>query len=184
MKRIFVCVTVIALSLVTPGFPEGTKQFRNRNMEAKRSEVQWVNVQPPKSETRTIETQGQWREVYFRGVAADGSHFEWGFTTNYDGKDSAIPVWERRMGRCRGPHTRGREHDEGDNQEGRQTDPENDAVVSSDGKVTILTSKGTNAQGHATSSTTVLTSSKFVRTHSGDQPRSQATDFGARGVNS
>ena len=44
----------------------------------------------PKSLTRTVTAEGQGLKYSFEGEAADGSKISWGFTTNLDGKDSAI----------------------------------------------------------------------------------------------
>jgi hypothetical protein len=157
MKRIFVCVTVIALSLVTPGFLRAQSNSAIGTWKLNVAKSKWVNVQPPKSETRTIETQGNGAKYTFEGVAADGSHFEWGFTTNYDGKDSAISGVGAPNGGDAEALTRvDANTTKATTKKGAKLIQRTTAVVSSDGKVTILTSKGTNAQGHATSSTTVF----------------------------
>jgi hypothetical protein len=44
----------------------------------------------PKSLTRTVTAEGQGLKYSFEGEAADGSKISYGFTTNLDGKDSAI----------------------------------------------------------------------------------------------
>jgi hypothetical protein len=46
--------------------------------------------QQPKSQTRTVEPQGDGAKVTFEGVAADGSRMSYSYTTNYDGKDSQV----------------------------------------------------------------------------------------------
>jgi len=53
-------------------------------------------AQPPKSETETAEAQGDGStKLSYEGVAADGSPFAFSFATNYDGKDSRFPEWDR-----------------------------------------------------------------------------------------
>ncbi len=44
----------------------------------------------PKSMTRTIDSQGAGAKYSFEGVGADGASIAYSFSTNYDGKDSAI----------------------------------------------------------------------------------------------
>ena len=44
----------------------------------------------PKSMTRTIVAQGAGASYSFEGVGADGASIAYSFSTNYDGKDSAI----------------------------------------------------------------------------------------------
>ena len=44
----------------------------------------------PKSLTRTIVAEGSGAKYTFEGVRADGSSYTYGFSTNYDGKDSPI----------------------------------------------------------------------------------------------
>ena len=44
----------------------------------------------PKSLTRTVVAQGSGAKYSFEGVGADGSSYAYSFSTNYDGKDSAI----------------------------------------------------------------------------------------------
>lgn len=44
----------------------------------------------PKSQTRTVVTQGDGAKYSFEGVAADGSTVSYSFSTNYDGKESTV----------------------------------------------------------------------------------------------
>jgi len=50
----------------------------------------YEGTQAPKSLTRTVTAEGQGLKYSFEGEAADGSKISFGFTTNLDGKDSAI----------------------------------------------------------------------------------------------
>jgi hypothetical protein len=117
----------------------------------------WVNVQPPKSETRTIEAQGNAAKYTFEGIAADGSHFAWSFTTNYDGTASAISGVGGPNGADTDALTRADANTtKAVSKKGGKVVQTTTAVVSKDGMVTTLTPKGTNAQGQPTSSTTVF----------------------------
>jgi hypothetical protein len=157
MKRFFMFVSVIALSLVTPGLLMAQSNSALGIWKLNVSKSKWVNVQPPKSETRTIEAQGDGAKYTFEGVNADGSHFAWGFITNYDGKDSAISG----AGAPNGGDTEALTRVDANTtkatiKKGGKVVQRTTAVVSKDGKVAILTSKGTNAEGQPTSSTTVF----------------------------
>ena len=44
----------------------------------------------PKSQTRTVVTEGEGAKYSFEGVRADGTPFSYSFTVNYDGKDYPI----------------------------------------------------------------------------------------------
>jgi hypothetical protein len=157
MKRSFACVAVIALSLVTSGLLMAQSNSAIGTWKLNVAKSKWVNVEAPKSETRTIEAQGNGAKYTFEGIAADGSHFAWSFTTNYDGKESAISG----VGGPNGADTDALTRVDANttkavSKKGSKVVQTTTAVVSKDGMVTTLTSKGTNAQGQPTSSTTVF----------------------------
>ena len=157
MKRVYVFVTVIALSLVTSGLLMAQSNSALGTWKLNLAKSKFVNVQAPKSETRTIEAQGNGAKYSFDGVAADGSHFAWSFTTNYDGKESAISG----VGAPNGGDTEALTRVDANTtkattKKGGKVVQTTTAVVSSDGKVTTLTSKGINAQGQPTSTTTIF----------------------------
>jgi hypothetical protein len=157
MKRFFVIVTVVALSLIASVLLQAQSKSQMGTWKLNVAKSKWVNLQAPKSETRTVEAQGDGAKYSFEGVAADGSHFAWGFTTNYDGKASAISG----VGGPNGADTEALSRVDANtttakSMENGKVVQTTTAVVSRDGKVTTLTSKGTNAQGQPTSSTTVF----------------------------
>jgi hypothetical protein len=157
MKRSFACVAVIALSLVTSGLLMAQSNSAIGTWKLNVAKSKWVNVEAPKSETRTIEAQGNGAKYTFEGIAADGSHFAWSFTTNYDGKESAISG----VGGPNGADTDALTRVDANttkavSKKGSKVVQTTTAVVSKDGMVTTLTSKGTNEQGQPTSSTTVF----------------------------
>ncbi len=116
----------------------------------------YVNRQAPKSETRTIEAQGDGVKVSMDGVAGDGSRIAYSYTTNYDGKDSPYSG----VGTPNGADTVATKRVDANTtaliqkkagkvvQTGR-------FVVSKDVKVMTFTAKGTNEQGQPTSATVV-----------------------------
>jgi hypothetical protein len=157
MKRFFVFATVAALSLVASGLLLAQTNSALGTWKLNVAKSTFVNVQAPKSETRTIVAQGNGAKYTFEGIAADGSKIAWSFTTNYDGKDSPISG----AGAPNGGDTEALKRVDanttvGTTKKGGKVVQTTTAVVSSDGKVTTLTSKGTNAQGQPTSSTTVF----------------------------
>jgi hypothetical protein len=157
MKRIFVFVAVIALSLVVSGplLAQSSPQIGTWRLNLAKSK--FVNTQAPTSETRTLEAQGDRVKYTFEGIAGDGSHFAWGFTTNYDGKDVAISGTGAPNGADAEAITRVDANTfKSAMKKGGKVVQRTTAVVSNDGKVTTLTTKGTNAQGQPVSSTTVF----------------------------
>jgi hypothetical protein len=157
MKRYFVFVTVVVLSLVASGvlLAQGNSQIGVWKLDVAKSK--YVNSQAPKSETRTVEAQGDGAKYTFEGVAADGSRLAYSFTTNYDGKDSAIsgvgfPDGADTIAVVRVNANTSTATAKKAGKVVRTTK----TVISKDGMVTTLTAKGTNAQGQPTSMTAVF----------------------------
>jgi len=130
--------------VLAQGNPEGTWKLNVASSK-------YIGQQAPKNETRTYEISYAGVKVSVNRVAGDGSLIIWSYTTEYDGKDS--------------PYS-----GVGSTAEGVGTPNEADAiavkrvdagqvvlteriVVSSDGKVMTITSKGTNEQGRPNSAT-------------------------------
>jgi hypothetical protein len=156
MKRMFVFVTLIALSLVASGALLAQSNSAIGAWKLNVAKSKYVNTQAPKSETRTVEAQGNGAKYTFEGVAGDGSQIALSFTKNYDGKDSAISG----VGAPNGGDTDALKRVDANTIRGTMKKSgkvvqRTTAVVSNDGKVTAITSTGTNAQGQPTSSTTV-----------------------------
>jgi hypothetical protein len=156
MKRVLVLAAVVALSLVTSGVLLAQSSPLVGTWKLNLAKSKYVNAPAPKSQTRTVEAQGKGAKFSFDGVAGDGSRVAYSFTTNYDGKDSAIsgvgaPGGEdaiavtlvdakttTSIGKKAGKVIR-----------------TNRTVVSKDGKVTTTTAKGTDEQGKPISTTSV-----------------------------
>jgi hypothetical protein len=156
MKRNFVFVTVVVLSLVSSGLllAQTIPQAGTWKLNAAKSK--YVNAQAPKSETRTVEPQGDGAKYSFDGVAADGSRIAYSFTTNYDGKDSPISG----VGAAFGADTISIKRVDarttmGTDKKAGKAVATIKSVVSADGKVTTNTTKGTNAQGQQVTTTAV-----------------------------
>ncbi len=156
MKRIFLLVSIAALSFVATGSLSAQENHQIGTWKLNTAKSKYVNAPAPKNETRTVEAQGAGAKYSFDGVAADGSRITYSFTTNYDGKDAAISG----TGFPNGADTIAIKRVSADSststaKKAGKVVQTTTTVVSADGKVTTLTTKGTNAQGQPTSSTAV-----------------------------
>jgi hypothetical protein len=104
----------------------------------------------PKSQTRTVTSEGAGAKYSFDGIRADGTPFSYGFTVNYDGKDYPITgtgapggadtIAIKRVGTHKAEATLKK----GGREVGRS-----EAEVSKDGTTTTLKSKGMTPEGKA-----------------------------------
>jgi hypothetical protein len=106
------------------------------------------NVQPPKSQTRTVEAQGKGVKVSFEGVNADGSKIAYSYTTNYDGKDSPITG----VGQANGADTLAVKRVDANSttaelKKAGKVVAKTKSEVSKDGKTLSIDNKGTGADG-------------------------------------
>jgi hypothetical protein len=105
---------------------------------------------------RTVEAQGNGAKISLDGVAVDGSHIAYSYTTNYDGKDSPVSG----VGAANEEDTVAIKRVDANTftvttKKAGKVIRTVRGVVSKDGKVTTLIAKGTNAQGQTASATTV-----------------------------
>lgn len=110
----------------------------------------------PKSLTRTITTDGTTTKYAFDGTAADGSAITYSFSTSYDGKESPVMG----TGMPGGADTITLKHysahkTEGTLKKGGKQIAKVTAVVSSDGKTSTVTAKGTGPDGKPFSTVSV-----------------------------
>ena len=156
MKRLLLFATVVALSLVTSGMLVAQSNPQVGTWKLNVAKSKYVNAQAPKNETRTVEPQGADAKNSFDGVAGDGSRIAYNYTTNYDGKDSAISG----VGAPGGEDTLAVKRVDANTttstgKKAGKVIRTNRTVVSKDGKVMTITAKGTNEQGQPVSTTTV-----------------------------
>jgi hypothetical protein len=110
----------------------------------------------PKSLTTTIEAAGAGLKVASEGVAADGSHIAYGFTSALDGKESPMTGTGTPNGADTisltktGPNSLDATLKKGD-----KVVMKAKSVVSKDGKTRTITGTGTNAAGQPTKTTGV-----------------------------
>ena len=111
---------------------------------------------PPKSQTRREEPSGNGLKSTFDGVAGDGSRIAYSFTAQYDGKDYP----ETGVGTPNGADTIALKRIDDYTYEATlkragKVVLTTRNVISKDGKVMTITSKGTNQAGQATNNVTV-----------------------------
>ncbi|HXX17805.1 MAG TPA: hypothetical protein VEJ46_00230 [Candidatus Acidoferrum sp.] len=110
----------------------------------------------PKSETRTVVTQGNGWKLSFDGVAADGSKISWSFTTNLDGKPAPVTG----SGAPSGADMLAVKRIDANTvttsylKAGKEVRTSR-STVSADGKVTTITAKFTDASGEPVTTVTV-----------------------------
>ena len=104
--------------------------------------------QAPKSQTRTVEAQGNGAKFTFEGIVADGSKISYSYTTNFDGKDSKISGTGQPNGAEAIAITRIDTNTTTTimTKAGKQA-ATTKSEVSKDGKTTTVTSKGVDANG-------------------------------------
>ena len=158
MERLLVFAMVVAFSLVASGVllaQSNTDVGTWKLNVAKSKYVGVTEAQAPKSQTRTVVAQSDGTKVTIEGVAGDGSRIAYSYTTNYDGKDSAISG----VG-PNGADTVALKRDDANTvtytfKKAGKVSQTARTVVSKAGKVFTLTAKGTDAQGHPISVTLV-----------------------------
>lgn len=106
-----------------------------------------------KSATTKIEAAGAGVKVTVDAVGADGTTRHWTFTTNYDGKDSPI-TGNSQYGDTAAVTRDGNTTKSTYKSAGKVTTTQT-SVVSADGKMRTVTSKGTDAKGGAVDSVVI-----------------------------
>jgi len=155
MKRILTLVAVIAVSLIASAVSPAQQSPFFGTWKLNVAKSKFSGDQPPQNATRTVVAQGNGEKVTLEGVAANGSPISYSYSSNFDGKDnpfSGTPPYgaDAIVIKIVDANT----HTAIDKKAGK-TLITSRAVVSKDGKVLTITSKGTNAQGQAISDTTV-----------------------------
>jgi hypothetical protein len=157
MKRLLVLASVVAVLLVGSGIllAQSNPLVGTWKINFAKSKFMPAGA-APKSDTLTIQAQGDGIKVNADGVNGDGSRIATSYTTNMDGKDSAIS----------GPGFPGgadtfafkrvdANTSTGTGKKAGKVVYTRTMVVSKDGKVMTIKSKGTDDQGKPVSSTTV-----------------------------
>ena len=154
MKRIFVLVSVLALTLVASGvlFAQSNPFFGTWKLNVAKSKL---SGDAPKSVTLTVAAYFKGEKISVEALPATGSAVSYGYSSNLDGKDSPIsgtPPF--------GADTiavklvDANSHTGIYRKAGKQLVTLSSAV-SKDGKVLTIILKGTDAQGQSVNETTV-----------------------------
>jgi hypothetical protein len=156
MKRVSLILVVAVLCLGVPALMLGQDNPQMGTWKLNVEKSKYTGMPAPKSLTRTVEAEGDNVKYSFEGTGADGSALAYGFTVKYDGKDAAITGSGAPLGadhiaiKQLNSHTFSATLKKGD-----KVVATSSSVVSPDGKTTTLTSKGTDANGKAVSSTQI-----------------------------
>ncbi len=160
MKRIFVFVFVLALSLAASGvllaqdIPLQDNPFVG-TWKLNVAKSKFTGVPAPKSETRRVVAEIGGETVGYKGIAADGGPIAYSFTTNLDGKDSPISGTQPLGSDTVAAKRVDANTIESTSKKAGKTIFTTRSVVSKDGKVLTQTTKGTNGEGQPISITTV-----------------------------
>jgi hypothetical protein len=154
MKRVFTVISVVVLTLAASSVLLAQKDAHMGTWKLNVAKSTFDPGPPFKSETRTYESTGDGYKFTGTIVAADGSTHTGGFTTTYDGKDHP------EMGDTNGADTLAvklidANHIDSTSKKDGKVLYTSKVVVSKDGKVMTLTSKGKNASGQSFSNVLV-----------------------------
>jgi hypothetical protein len=146
MKRLFIVVSVVVLALAASGAVLAETDAHMGTWKLNVAKSKFAPGQEIKSETRTYESTGDGYKFSGERVAADGSTHPEGFSVKYDGKDYPI------TGDPSGADTLAvklidANHIESTLKKGGKVLYTSRVVVSKDGKIMTITSKGTNTSG-------------------------------------
>ena len=157
MKRFIAVLAVIVFCLPAAGLAQaqGNPFVGTWKMDPQKSKA---SPSPgPKEETRVVETQGDSVKGSYEGTAADGSRIAYGYTAKYDGKDYPLTG----IGTPDGADTLALKRIDTNTYEvtakrGGIVVMTARVVVSQNGKVTTITTKGRDVSGKPDSSVRVF----------------------------
>src|SRR3974377_48671 len=157
MKRFIAVLAAIVFCLAAAGLAQaqGNPFVGTWKMDPQKSKA---SPSPgPKEETRVVETQGDSVKGSYEGNAADGSRIAYGYTAKYDGKDYPLTG----MGTPDGADTLALKRIDTNTYEvtakrGGIVVMTARVVVSQNGKLTTITTKGTDVSGKPDSSVRVF----------------------------
>jgi hypothetical protein len=156
MKRVSLLLAVVVLCLGVPALMLGQDNPNIGTWKLNVEKSKYTGIPAPKGLTRTVSADGDSVKYSFEGTGADGTALAYSFTVKYDGNDvpvtgSGMPYGADHVDIKRvDSHTFSATLKKGD-----KVVATSRSVVSHDGKTTTLTSKGTDANGKAGSSTQV-----------------------------
>jgi hypothetical protein len=90
MKRSLYVLAMLMMTAVTAGSVMAQANPFVGTWKLNVAKSKFAGAPAPKSLTRTVTADGVGLKYSFDGVAADGSNLSYSFTSNLDGKDSAV----------------------------------------------------------------------------------------------
>jgi hypothetical protein len=149
MKRLFTVFAVSVLVLTASGLVLAQSDSHIGTWKLNVAKSKFDPGPPIKSETRTYESTGDGYKFNGERVNADGSTATYGFTVKYDGKDYSIVGQDTYGADTLNVKLIDANHIASTSKKGGKVLYTSRVVVSQDGKVMTLTSKGTNASGQS-----------------------------------
>jgi hypothetical protein len=155
MKRLltFVAVAMLAALASGPLFGQSNPLVGTWKLNAAQSK--FTPGPAPRSMTRTVEAQGEGVRYTFDGVSNDGTAIAYSFAVNFDGKDNAITGSMPSGADSISAKRINSNMFEATLKQGGKVIGTSRIEVSLDGKVTTVTSKGSNSAGQATNDVSV-----------------------------
>lgn len=148
-----VAIGILALAASGPLFAQSNPLVGTWKLSLEKSKF---NPGPgPKSMTRTVEAQGDGVKYTFDGVSADGAVIAYSFAVSFDGKDNSITGSMPSGADSISAKRIDSNTFEATSKQGGKVIGTSRVEVSQDGKLTTVTSKGTNATGQPTNDVSV-----------------------------
>jgi hypothetical protein len=149
MKRLFTVVSVVVLALAAAGVILAQSDAHMGTWKLNAAKSKFDPGPPNKSETRTYESTGDGYKFNGEGVKADGSTQTYSFAVKYDGKDYPVTGQEPAGADTLNVKLVDANHLDSTSKKGGKALYTSRVVVSKDGKVMTLTSKGKTADGQS-----------------------------------
>jgi hypothetical protein len=148
MKRASLILAVAVLCLGVPALMLGQANPNIGTWKLNLEKSKFTGVPAPKSLTRTVTADGDSAKYSFEGTGADGTALAYGFTAKYDGKDYAVSGNGAPSGADHISFKRVNSHSfVGTLKKDGKVVVTSQIVVSHDGKMTTVSSKGTGSDG-------------------------------------
>ena len=145
-RSVVLSVACLGLSaiLIAPAFAQTDTQVGVWKLNVAKSK--YSPGPAPKSATTTIEADGTGTKVSVDQMQADGTSRQWGFTANYDGKDSPMTGVNPDADSVARTRVNANTIQTISKKDGKVTTTQT-SQVSTDGKTRTVTTKGMNADG-------------------------------------
>ena len=149
MKKVFTIFSVVVLVLAGAGLVFAQADAHMGTWKLNVAKSKFAPGPPIKSETRTYESTGDGYKFNGEGVKADGSTQTYSFVVKYDGKDYPVTGQEPAGADTLNVKLVDANHLDSTSKKGGKALYTSRVVVSKDGKVMTLTSKGKTADGQS-----------------------------------